>query len=77
MQVVLGVEIHGRVAGLRGVVFQRPHQRLRQAGHSAVYLDTKDDLHAAIRLYDQLGYERCERYNDNPQATIFMRKRLG
>jgi hypothetical protein len=32
---------------------------------------------AAIRLYDQLGYERCDRYNDNPQATIFMRKRLG
>lgn len=46
-------------------------------GYDAVYLDTKDDLVGAIKLYDRLGYERCERYNDNPQATIFMRKRLA
>ena len=41
-----------------------------------IYLDTYDDLKAAITLYEQRGYERCERYNDNPQATLFMRKRL-
>lgn len=41
-----------------------------------VYLDTYDDLKPAITLYQQRGYERCERYNDNPQATLFMRKRL-
>lgn len=46
------------------------------SGYDAVYLDTKDDLIGAIKLYDRLGYERCARYNDNPQATIFMRKRL-
>src|SRR5471030_2597404 len=45
-------------------------------GYKAVYLDTKDDLHAAIKLYKQLGYKNCPRYNDNPQATIFMRKLL-
>jgi DNA-binding MarR family transcriptional regulator/GNAT superfamily N-acetyltransferase len=41
-----------------------------------IYLDTYDDLKAAISLYERRGYERCERYNDNPQATLFMRKQL-
>jgi GNAT superfamily N-acetyltransferase len=46
-------------------------------GYRTLYLDTKDDLLAAIKFYERHGYERCERYNDNPQATIFMRKGLG
>jgi ribosomal protein S18 acetylase RimI-like enzyme len=41
-----------------------------------LYLDTSDALRAAIAFYEHHGYLRCERYNDNPQATIFMRKRL-
>jgi ribosomal protein S18 acetylase RimI-like enzyme len=41
-----------------------------------LYLDTNDDLQAAIAFYERNGYVRCSRYNDNPQATIFMRKRL-
>jgi len=42
-----------------------------------IYLDTYDDLKIAIALYERRGYTRCERYNDNPQATLFMRKGLG
>lgn len=42
-----------------------------------VYLDSKDDLQAAITLYRQRGYRSCKRYNDNPQATLFLRKRIG
>ncbi len=45
-------------------------------GYEWCYLDTKDDLKAAIKFYAQQGYEICDRYNDNPQATIFMRKKL-
>jgi len=41
-----------------------------------LYLDTSDDLEAAIAFYERHEYKRCDRYNDNPQATIFMRKRL-
>jgi DNA-binding MarR family transcriptional regulator/GNAT superfamily N-acetyltransferase len=41
-----------------------------------IYLDTYHDLKPAISLYEQRGYERCARYNDNPQATLFMRKSL-
>jgi GNAT superfamily N-acetyltransferase len=48
----------------------------RNSGVEWIYLDSYDDLKAAIALYERRGYERCERYNDNPQATLFMRKRL-
>jgi DNA-binding MarR family transcriptional regulator/GNAT superfamily N-acetyltransferase len=41
-----------------------------------IYLDTYDDLKPAIALYEKRGYSRCHRYNENPQATVFMRKRL-
>lgn len=46
------------------------------AGYQWLYLDSKDDLEAALRFYEKQGYTRCARYNDNPQATIFMRKQL-
>ena len=46
-------------------------------GAKWLYLDTNDDLRAAIAFYERNGYLRCPRYNDNPQATIFMRKRLS
>ncbi len=46
------------------------------AGYEWLYLDTTDDMVAAQRFYAALGYELTTRYNDNPQATIFMRKDL-
>jgi ribosomal protein S18 acetylase RimI-like enzyme len=49
----------------------------RGEGTEWIYLDTYDDLKTAIALYERRGYERCGRYNDNPQATVFMRKRVG
>ncbi|MBS1703518.1 MAG: MarR family transcriptional regulator [Armatimonadetes bacterium] len=48
----------------------------KEVGYEWVYLDTHDGLQAAINLYRKRGYEPCERYNDNPQATVFLRKRL-
>jgi len=48
-----------------------------EAGYRTLYLDTKDDLTTAFQFYQRHGYELCERYNENPQATIFMRKGLG
>jgi ribosomal protein S18 acetylase RimI-like enzyme len=46
------------------------------AGARWIYLDSKDDLQAALHLYRKRGYQDCGRYNDNPQATVFMRKAL-
>ncbi len=48
----------------------------RSSSLSWIYLDSKDDLQAAIALYQRRGYESCERYNDNAQATVFLRKSL-
>ena len=49
----------------------------REFGYEWLYLDTAADMKAAARFYEKKGFERCERYNHNPQAAIFMRKRLG
>lgn len=41
-----------------------------------IYLDTGAEFTAAQSLYQARGYEPCDRYNDNPQATCFFRKKL-
>ena len=51
-------------------------EHARAAGLHWLYLDTKDDLQAAIHFYLGTGYQPCPRYNDNPQATLFLRKQL-
>jgi GNAT superfamily N-acetyltransferase len=48
----------------------------RNFGYQWLYLDTADNMTSAIRFYEAHGYERSGRYNENPQATIFMRKVL-
>jgi ribosomal protein S18 acetylase RimI-like enzyme len=47
------------------------------AHYDWLYLDSKNDLVNAIRFYERHEYQHCDRYNHNPQATVFMRKRLG
>jgi DNA-binding MarR family transcriptional regulator/GNAT superfamily N-acetyltransferase len=49
----------------------------RSKGLRWIYLDSYDDLKVAIALYRKRGYVSCERYNDNPQATVFLRKNIG
>ena len=49
----------------------------RDQGKKWIYLDSYDDLRAAIALYERRGYQRCKRYNDNPQATLFMCKKIA
>jgi ribosomal protein S18 acetylase RimI-like enzyme len=49
----------------------------RNTRYEWLYLDSKDDLVSALRFYEQHGYEPCDRYNANPQATVFMRKALA
>ncbi len=45
----------------------------RETGRSAVYLDSRSDFDAAIRLYERRGYAHVPRFNDNPEAAVFMR----
>ena len=42
-----------------------------------IYLDSKDNFQAAITMYRRRGYTDTPRYNQNPQATIFLRKDLA
>jgi len=46
------------------------------AGQQWIYLDSKPEFAAALALYRRRGYLDCPRYNDNAQATIFLRKSL-
>lgn len=38
----------------------------KQAGHKRMVLDTLESLAPACALYEGMGFERIERYNDNP-----------
>ncbi len=57
-------------------LMQAVEKHARAAGIQRLYLDSKHDLHAAIHFYLGTGYQPCPRYNENPQATIFLRKQL-
>jgi ribosomal protein S18 acetylase RimI-like enzyme len=49
----------------------------RNKGLRWIYLDSYDDLKIAIALYRRRGFNFCKRYNDNPQATVFLRKDIA
>lgn len=49
----------------------------KDAGYSLLYLDSAPGMDTAINFYQRHGYAPCRRYNDNPQANIFLRKQLG
>lgn len=84
-------EEHGEVAeikrmwvspALRGqgagrALVERLHEQARGLGHRFVVLDSKRELADARRLYLAAGYEEIDRYNDNADATVWMRADLG
>lgn len=72
----LYVKPESRGRGVAGLLLKALEEYARGFGYRWLYLDSKDDLTDAIRFYQKHGYEACERYNENPQATIFMRKDL-
>ncbi|CAN7287978.1 GNAT family N-acetyltransferase [Pseudoduganella sp. LjRoot289] len=65
-----------RGRGIAEALLDAMEEHAGAGGAAWIYLDTKDDLAPALRVYERRGYLRCARYNDNPQATIFMRKAL-
>ena len=65
-----------RGLGIAGALLDAMEEHAQSLGTDWIYLDSKDDLRDALHVYTRRGYEACARYNDNPQATIFMRKSL-
>jgi GNAT superfamily N-acetyltransferase len=45
-------------------------------GYEWLYLDSAPGMDTAINFYRRHGYKPCERYNDNPQANIYLRKKI-
>jgi GNAT superfamily N-acetyltransferase len=72
----LYVQPDGRGLGIADRLMGALESFALDQGYRWVYLDSHDGLKAAIRLYLKRGYDFCERYNDNPQATVFLRKAL-
>jgi GNAT superfamily N-acetyltransferase len=72
----LYVQPQHRGRGIAAALCESLEEYARKRGYEWLYLDTTDDMVAAQRFYAALGYELTTRYNDNPQATIFMRKDL-
>lgn len=65
-----------RGAGVAQKLLNAAEEFAMTNGYEWIYLDTTDKMRAAAHLYQRNGYQPCDRYNDNPQATIFMRKFL-
>lgn len=66
-----------RGQGLADALLDALESGARERGFDELYLDTHDGLAAAKRFYERRGYALRERYNANPQATLFMQRRLG
>ncbi|MGB8538152.1 MAG: helix-turn-helix domain-containing GNAT family N-acetyltransferase [Acidobacteriaceae bacterium] len=73
----LYVKPWARGRGIADKLLDAQETHARKEGIEWIYLDSYDDLKTAITLYERRGYERCGRYNDNPQATVFMRKKIA
>ena len=65
-----------RGLGIAKSLYESLEKYAREGGYDWLYLDTTDEMVAAQRFYAALGFELTTRYNDNSQATIFMRKDL-
>ena len=73
----LYVKPYCRGRGIAESLLKAMETHAREAGIQWIYLDSNDQLKSALRIYERLGYGACARYNDNPQATVFLRKRLA
>lgn len=65
-----------RGRGIAAALYRALELYARERDYEWLYLDTTDEMLAARRFYASLGYELTTPYNDNPQATIYMRKKL-
>lgn len=66
-----------RGAGLGARMLRHLEELARAQGYARVVLDTNGTLHEAIAMYERAGYDRIERYNDNPYAEAFFAKELS
>jgi GNAT superfamily N-acetyltransferase/uncharacterized damage-inducible protein DinB len=66
-----------RGAGVGTRLLQALEAQAAAMGFARVVLDTNGALTEAIAMYERSGYERIERYNDNPYAQHWFAKSLA
>ncbi len=72
----LWVQPHARRIGLGRALVVELERRARELGAAELVLDTNDSLAEAAALYRSLGLAPIEPFNDNPNATAWLGKRL-
>lgn len=72
----LWVQPHARRLGLGRALVVELEWRARALGATELVLDTNDSLAEAGALYRALGLQPVEPFNDNPNATAWLGKRL-
>jgi GNAT superfamily N-acetyltransferase len=72
----LFVRPNGRGKGWGRVILDELERHARDAGAAELVLDTHHSLEAAGGLYARSGFTAIEPYNDNPNATVWLRKVL-
>jgi len=65
-----------RGVGLGRRLLAHLEERAVELGCATVVLDTNETLDEAIAMYERAGFDRIERYNDNPYAHHWFRKDL-
>lgn len=63
--------------GLADELLEALEKYAKELGYEWLYLGTAADMKTAARFYERKGFLPCERYNDNPQAAVFMRKAMN
>lgn len=66
-----------RQHGIAQALLNALEQFAANAGYGWLYLDSAPGMDTAVRFYRRNGYEPCDRYNDNPQANIYLCKKIG
>lgn len=66
-----------RGKGIASALVKRILEDASELGYTSIYLDTLSSLTDAVRLYQKMGFERIESYNESPcKSTLFFRKKL-
>src|SRR5215467_11070722 len=72
----MDVQLAHRKHGIAKALFSALETFASGAEYDWLYLDSAPGMDTAINFYRRHGYEPCERYNDNPQANIYLRKKI-
>ncbi|MDO9590979.1 MAG: GNAT family N-acetyltransferase [Microcella sp.] len=72
----LWVQPHARRLGFGRALMAELEKHARSLGGRELVLDTHESLEQAAALYRSLGFAPIEPYNDNPNATTWLGRRL-